>query len=140
MAPSDTDRPSGIFDSDGWVAAPDVIHTVAKALRRIAKASSLTPDEAARLLDVTAEDWDRIAAGTYDAPFEAGQLKRSGLLVALYSAQRAAFGGRLGTTWIMRPNTGPDYGGRRPVDRLLDDGVAGMMFVYRHLRSIQQSW
>ncbi|WP_299654537.1 hypothetical protein [uncultured Jannaschia sp.] len=140
MTPSDTDKPSGILASDGRAADPDAIRVVATAMRRIAEAWSLTPDEAAGLLDVAPDDWDRIAAGTYDAPFEAGQLKRAGLLVALYSAQRAAFGGRLGPTWIMRPNTGPDYDGRRPVDRMLDDGSAGMMFVYRHLRSIQQPW
>ncbi|WP_299844273.1 hypothetical protein [uncultured Jannaschia sp.] len=140
MGPSDTDKLSGILASDGRAADPDAIRVVATAMRRIAEAWLLAPDEAAGLLDVAPDDWERIAAGTSDAPFEAAQLERAGLLVAVYEEQHMTFSGALGTTWLMRSNTGPDYDGRRLVDRMLDDGSAGMMFVYRHLRSIQQPW
>ncbi|WP_299823537.1 antitoxin Xre/MbcA/ParS toxin-binding domain-containing protein, partial [uncultured Jannaschia sp.] len=97
-------------------------------MRRIAGAWSLTPDEAARLLDVPDVVWARVAAGSYEELFEAGQVKRAGLLVALHEDGHRAFDGPLATTWVMRPNTGPDFGGRRPVDLVLDDGIEGMRF------------
>ncbi|WP_299840509.1 antitoxin Xre/MbcA/ParS toxin-binding domain-containing protein [uncultured Jannaschia sp.] len=130
------DRSKSVVDADGRVTRPAAIHVISKAARRIARAWSLTPDEAARLLDVPDVVWARIAAGSYAEPFEAGQGKRAGLLVALYEDGHRAFEGPLATTWVMRPNTGPDFGGRRPVDLMLDDGIEGMRIVLAHLQYI----
>ncbi|WP_299651218.1 antitoxin Xre/MbcA/ParS toxin-binding domain-containing protein [uncultured Jannaschia sp.] len=130
------DRSKTVVDADGRVTQPEAIYVISKAMRRITRAWSLTPDEAARLLDVPGVVWARIAAGSYEGPFEVGQVKRAGLLVALYEGGHRAFEGPLATTWVMRPNTGPDFGGRRPLDLMLDDGIEGMRIVLAHLQYI----
>ena len=78
------DRPTSVVDADGRITQPKAIGVISKAMRRIARAWSLTPDEAARLLDVPDVAWARITAGSYAEPVEAGQVKQAGLLVALY--------------------------------------------------------
>lgn len=107
-----------------------------KAVTRIFAAWELSDDEAATLLDMPQPTWQRVKAGLRDAEITEDQLLRISALVGIYKALGESFGEPLATEWISRPNTGPLFRGKRPIDRMLAGGLPTFLTIRRYLEAL----
>lgn len=108
---------------------------IVKALTRIAESWKLTNEEAAALAGVNARTWSRMKGGTYAGQLNQDQEMRASLLVGLFKGLRLLFNGPLTYEWPKRPNQG--FGGRRPVDLMMADGIPGMMRMRGHVDGLR---
>jgi hypothetical protein len=96
-------------------------------LQHIAAAWSLTVEQTCGLMgDVPASTWHSWVARP---PRDLGvdRLTRASYLLGMYQALHVLYpNSRLADEWVRRPNTNPLYGGRAPLDVLLDGGIAAM--------------
>lgn len=57
------------------------------------------------------------------------QLTRVSLLLGMYAALQALHRGALADEWPSRPNSNPIFGGRTPVQAMIDGGIPAMLQV-----------
>ncbi|WP_274424886.1 antitoxin Xre-like helix-turn-helix domain-containing protein [Chelativorans sp. YIM 93263] len=108
---------------------------VVKALSRIAAQWKLTNDEAAALAGVNVRTWSRMKDGTFAGNLNQDQLMRASLLIGLFKGLRLLFNGPLTYGWPKRPNDG--FGGRTPVDVMIEGGIPEMMRMRRHIDGLR---
>jgi uncharacterized protein (DUF2384 family) len=108
----------------------------AKAFSRIADEWKLSIEEAAAIAEVSTSTWKRAKAGT---AFEMtqDQLLRMSALVGIYKALNIYFDKPLASDWITRPNTGPLFQGKRPVDAMLEGGLPTFLTVRNYLDALR---
>lgn len=108
---------------------------ILKALSRIAAQWKLTNDEAAALAGVNVRTWSRMKDGTFAGRLNQDQLMRASLLIGLFKGLRLLFNGPLTYGWPKRPNEG--FGGRTPVDMMIEGGIPEMMRMRRHIDGLR---
>ena len=116
--------PAGLLDAydDDRVAG-----VAAKAYARIAAAWSLTNKVAAELIAVSPRTWARMKAGNWAGRLNRDQLMRISAITGLYKALHLYFSDALADRWVALRNTGPMFGGRDPVDMMIDGGLPAIM-------------
>lgn len=116
---------------------PQRIDAVVRAIVRVADAWSLTNVEAAALFDVPTATWSRMKAGSFRGNLDQDKMMRASLLIGIFKGLRLLFNGPLEAGWPKRPNAGPGFAGRTPVDKMIAGGIPAMMSVRRHIDALR---
>ena len=129
------------FDTSPTIAqerrAGDVAATAAKALARIAEAWRLRNEDAARLVDVSARTWNRIKHGAWSGRLSQDQLLRASGVIGLYKALHLYFSDDLADEWVTLRNTGPSFGGRTPLEIMIEGGLPAIMATRDHVDALR---
>jgi uncharacterized protein (DUF2384 family) len=108
-----------------------------KALIRLAAAWHIGNAEAAELAGVSTRTFERIKAGTWSGHLSKDQLQRVSALVGLYKGLHLYFSDDLADEWPTLGNAGPLFGGRRPVDAMIEGGVPAMVEVRDYVDALR---
>jgi len=117
---------------------PAEINAVAlKAYARVADAWSLTLKEAASLADMSESTWKRARKPGFAGELTKDQLLRLSAIIGIYKALELYFSAPLAREWFTRPNTGPLFGGARPIDTAIDGGLPQILAVRSYLDALR---
>lgn len=108
--------------SDERVAA-----VAAKAFTRVAEAWELRGEDAAALIEVAPRTWSRMKAQSWSGRLRKDQLMRISALVGLYKGLHLYFSDELADRWPTLANSGQAFGGRTPVERMLEGGLPAIL-------------
>lgn len=125
--------------------APPVIDTSspefqAQALRwysRLADLWSLSLREAADLADMSKDSLKRVRQGSFAGRLTHDQMLRLSALIGIYKSLEINFPGPLAREWVSRPNDGIMFGGKRPVDTMIEKGLPLILRVRNHLDALR---
>lgn len=115
----------------------DQISVVVKAVVRTAEHWELTNAEAASLFDVPTATWSRMKSGSYKGTLDQDKVTRASLMIGLFKGLRLLFNGPLTYGWPKTKNSGPDYGGRTPVETMIAGGIPAMMRARQHIDTLR---
>ncbi len=105
---------------------------------RLAEIWRLTSAEVCVLLgDVSERTWFRMKKGEWLGALSQDSLTRVSALVGIYKGLRLLFSEPLADEWVRLPNRGPLYGGRRPIDTMIEGGIPKMLDVRRHVDALR---
>lgn len=117
---------------------PIEVNAVAlKAYARVADAWSLTLKEAASLADMSESTWKRARKPGFAGELTKDQLLRLSAVIGIYKALELYFSAPLAQEWFTRPNTGPLFGGARPIDAAIDGGLPQILAVRTYLDALR---
>jgi uncharacterized protein (DUF2384 family) len=120
------------------IPEPDKVTAVAlKAYARVADAWLLAQKEAAGLADMSESTWKRARKPAFAGELTKDQLLRLSAVIGIYKALELYFSAPLAQTWMTRPNTGPLFGGARPVDVAIDGGLPQILAVRTYLDALR---
>ena len=129
--PSNTGSKNVVSDSKGRVGdlfTDAYIAGVAiEVYALIVEAWELDDSDAERLLDVDSETWMRIKNGKWSGLLDREQLMRISAVTGLHEVLHSCFDNDLANRWAKRPNTGPIFSGREPVDVMIEGGLPVMI-------------
>jgi hypothetical protein len=98
----------------------------------------LTSTEACALLgDVSERTWFRMKKDEWPGALSQDSLTRVSAIVGIFKGLRLLFSEPLSDEWIRLPNKGPLYGGRRPLDVMIEGGIPKMLEVRRHIDALR---
>lgn len=105
---------------------------------RLAEIWRLTGAEVCSLLgDVSERTWFRMKKHEWSGTLSQDTLTRISALVGIFKGLRLLFSEPLSDEWVRLPNKGPLYGGRRPLDAMVDGGIPKMLEVRRHIDALR---
>jgi len=105
---------------------------------RLAEIWRLTGPEICALLgDVSERTWSRMKKGEWSGTLSQDTLTRISVLLGLFKGLRLLFSQTLSDEWVRLPNKGQLYGGRRPLDVMIEGGIPRMMEVRRHIDALR---
>ncbi len=109
-----------------------------ESIVRLAEIWQLTNRDICRLLgDVSERTWFRMKKGGAARALSQDTLTRISLLVGLFKGLRQLFSEPLADDWVCLPNTGILFGGRRPLDVMIEVGIQAMVEVRRHVYALR---
>jgi hypothetical protein len=107
-------------------------------MARLAEVWRLTCVEVCALLgDVSERTWFRMKKGAWTGALSQDTLTRISALVGIFKGLRLLFSEPLSDEWPRLPNKGPLYGGRRPLDAMIEGGIPKMLEVRRHIDALR---
>ena len=115
--------------------SPYVARVATETYTDIVKAWKLDDSDAKKLLDVETHTWIQIKSETWSWPLEKEQLMRISAIIGLHRALHSCFNKDLANRWVKRPNTGPIFSGRKPIDVMIEGGLAVMIKTRRYMES-----
>ena len=105
---------------------------------RLADLWQLTTAEICALLgDVSERTWFRMKKREWPGALSQDGLTRVSALLGLFKGLRLLFSEPLCDEWIRLPNKGPLYGGRRPLDAMIEGGIPKLLEVRRHIDALR---
>ena len=105
---------------------------------RLAEIWRLTSAEICALLgDVSERTWFRMKKGEWSGTLSQDTLTRVSALIGTFKGLRLLFSEPLSNEWVRLPNKGPVYGGRRPLDAMIEGGIPKMLEVRRHVDALR---
>jgi len=105
---------------------------------RLAELWRLTSAEICALMgDVSERTWFRVKKGDWDGVLSQDTLTRISALIGIFKGLRLLFSEPLADEWVRLPNKGPLYGGRRPLDVMIEGGIPKMLQVRRHIDALR---
>jgi hypothetical protein len=105
---------------------------------RLAELWRLTNTEVCSLIgDVSERSWFRMKKGAWDGTLSQDSLTRISALVGIFKGLRLLFSEQLADEWIRLPNKGPLYGGRRPIDVMIEGGIPKLLQVRQHIDALR---
>ena len=105
---------------------------------RLAEIWRLTSAEICALLgDVSERTWFRMKKGEWSGTLSQDTLTRVSALIGIFKGLRLLFSEPLSNEWVRLPNKGPVYGGRRPLDAMIEGGIPKMLEVRRHIDALR---
>jgi uncharacterized protein (DUF2384 family) len=108
-----------------------------KAYARVAEAWALGLREAAALADMSESTWKRARKPGFTGELTKDQLLRLSALIGIYKALELYFSEPLSRAWFTRPNTGPLFGGARPVDSAIEGGLPQILAIRTYLDALR---
>ncbi|MEM6762421.1 MAG: antitoxin Xre-like helix-turn-helix domain-containing protein [Pseudomonadota bacterium] len=108
-----------------------------KAAARAADTWRLTAAQSADLVDVPQRTWARMRKGSWNGNLTRDQLLRLSAIAGLFKGLRLTFSDELADQWPTLPNTGPLFGGNRPVDVMIAGGLPSIMAVRLHIDAVR---
>ena len=108
------------------------------ALRTLAHAWQLTGSEAAALVGVSEAIWDRIEADAWERTMSQDQMVRVSAIIGLFERLHLLFADAMADRWPRLSNAGPLFGGRTPVEAMVERGVPGMIETRRYVDALHQ--
>ena len=105
---------------------------------RLAGIWHLTSTETCILIgDVSERTWFRMKKGEWDGILSQDSLTRVSALIGIFKGLRLLFSERLADEWVRLPNKGPLYGGRRPLDVMIEGGIPKLLQVRQHIDALR---
>jgi hypothetical protein len=105
---------------------------------RLADLWRLTSAEICALIgDISERTWFRMKKGEWDGVLSQDSLTRISALIGVFKGLRLLFSEQLADEWIRLPNKGPLYGGRRPLDVMIEGGIPKLLLVRRHIDALR---
>ena len=105
---------------------------------RLAGYWRLTGAETCALLgDMSQRTWFRIKKGEGSKALSQDTLTRISALVGIFKGLRLLFSLPLADQWVRLPNKGPLFGGRPPLERMIEGGIPTMLDVRRHVDALR---
>lgn len=105
---------------------------------RLAEIWRLTSAEVCALLgDVSERTWFRMKKGEWSGVLSQDTLTRVSALIGIFKGLRLLFSEPLSDEWVRLPNKGALYGGRRPLDAMIEGGIPRMLEVRRHVDALR---
>lgn len=104
-----------------------------KGYTRIARAWGLSSKETAALLDMTEDDLQRARNSAPNDSVTDAQLLRISAVLGIYVSLETFFSAPLAQSWISRPNTGPLFEGRRPINSAIEGGLPQLLRIRSYL-------
>jgi hypothetical protein len=105
---------------------------------RLADLWRLTSAEICALIgDVSERTWFRMKKGEWDGVLSQDSLTRISALVGIFKGLRLLFSEQLADEWVRLPNKGPLYGGRRPLDVMIEGGIPKLLQVRQHIDALR---
>ena len=111
--------------------------TAIRAMKRVAGHWSLKGQEASALLGVSPSTWDRMSAGKRDSSLSQDQLTRVSAIVGVFKGLHLLFADGMADRWVRLRNKGPLFGGRSPIEAMIDGGIPMMLDVRRHVDALR---
>ena len=108
-----------------------------KAFGRIVQEWGLTLAEAAALADMSESTWKRAKKPGFAGDLTHDQMLRLSAVVGIYKSLRLYFSDEIAQGWIRLPNQGPLFGGARPVDTMIEDGLPQFLRVRDYLDALR---
>ncbi len=87
--------------------------------------------------DVSERTWFRMKKGEWSGALSQDALTRVSALIGIFKGLRLLFSEPLSNEWVRLPNKGPVYGGRRPLDAMIEGGIPKMLEVRRHIDALR---
>ena len=120
------------------IREPAQINVVAlKAYARVADAWGLNLKEAAALADMSETTWKRAKKPDFAGDLTRDQLLRLSAVIGIYKSLELYFSEPLARDWFTRPNTGPLFGGGRPIDTAIEGGLPQILAVRSYLDALR---
>ncbi len=109
-----------------------------EGVARLAELWRLTSAEVCVLMGVESDrTWFRMKKGEWTGALSQDQLTRVSALVGLFKGLRLLFSLPLADEWVRLPNKGPLFGGRRPVDVMIEGGIPAMVEVRAYVDALR---
>jgi uncharacterized protein (DUF2384 family) len=135
LDPSPSPAPSNLADP---TTRRRLTPAAIEGLVRLAEIWRLSSTETCALLgDLSERTWFRMKNGTWSGALSQDVLTRISALLGIFKGLRLLFSVPLADEWIRLPNKGPLYGGRRPLDLMIQSGIPGMLEVRRHIDALR---
>lgn len=87
--------------------------------------------------DISERTWFRMKKGEWAGALSQDTLTRTSALFGIFKGLRLLFSEPLSDEWVRLPNKGPLYGGRRPLDVMIEGGIPAMLDVRRHIDALR---
>ena len=107
-----------------------------KAFLSLARAWGLSNAEAAALIGVSASSFDRLKRGAQPT-LSQDQLTRVSALVGVFKGLHLLFSDSTADDWVRRPNTGPLFDRKTPVEAMIEGGIPQMLDVRRYVDAVR---
>jgi hypothetical protein len=75
--------------------------------------------------------------GEWSGVLSQDSLTRVSALIGIFKGLRLLFSEPLSDEWVRLPNKGALYGGRRPLDAMIEGGIPRMLEVRRHVDALR---
>lgn len=108
-----------------------------KAYARVVETWGLKVQEAAGLADMSESTWKRAKKPGFAGELTKDQLLRLSAVIGIFKSLELYFSEPLARSWITRPNTGPLFGGRRPIDTAIEDGLPQILAIRTYLDALR---
>ncbi|PTX03548.1 MbcA/ParS/Xre antitoxin family protein [Pararhodobacter aggregans] len=120
------------------IRQPVQVNAVAlKAYARVVDAWALSLKEAAALADMSESTWKRARKPDFTGELTKDQLLRLSAVIGTYKSLELYFSEPLARGWFTRPNTGPLFGGQRPVDTAIEGGLPQILAIRTYLDALR---
>ena len=120
------------------IRQPVQVNAIAlKAYARIVDAWALSLKEAAALADMSESTWKRARKPDFTGELTKDQLLRLSAIIGIYKSLELYFSEPLARGWFSRPNTGPLFGGLRPVDTAIEGGLPQILAIRTYLDALR---
>jgi hypothetical protein len=119
------------------VKSPGENAVVVEAVARAFELWGLAKRDAAALFDVSESTWARMKSGAYRGTLDRDKAMRASLLIGIFKALRLLFDGPLTYGWPTAPNAGPLFGGRTPVQAMIEGGIPTIALTRQHLDALR---
>jgi hypothetical protein len=108
------------------------------AMVRLAALWRLSSAEVSALMgDISERTWFRMKKGAWAGTLSQDTLTRVSALIGIFKGLRLLFSEPLSDEWVQLPNKGPLYGGRRPLEAMIEGGIPVMLEVRRHVDALR---
>lgn len=108
-----------------------------KAYARATDAWALSLRDAAGLADMSESTWKRARKPGFAGDLTKDQLLRLSAVIGIYKSLELYFSDPLSRAWFTRPNTGPLFGGARPVDTAIEGGLPQILAIRTYLDALR---
>jgi uncharacterized protein (DUF2384 family) len=99
---------------------------------RLAELWHLSSGEMCALLGAISErTWFRMKRREWPRTFSQDEMTRISALIGIFRGVRLLFSLPLADEWVRLPNNNPQFGGRRPLDVMIEGGIPVMLDVRR---------
>ncbi|WP_416153207.1 MbcA/ParS/Xre antitoxin family protein [Thalassobaculum sp. OXR-137] len=115
----------------------DLVEVALKAYARIADSWNLSLKEAAGLADMSESTWKRARRPGFAGDLTKDQFLRLSAVIGIYKSLELYFSEPLAQTWFTRPNSGPLFRGRRPVETAIENGLPHILAIRTYLDSLR---
>ncbi|CAN7572565.1 DUF2384 domain-containing protein [Agrobacterium tumefaciens] len=110
---------------------------IVKAILRAFSQWELTNQDSADLFDVPIATWNRMKSGTFKGKLDQDKKTRASLIVGLFKGLRLYFNGPLTYGWPKRSNTDAIFGGKTPIQFMIEGGIPAMIQTRRYIDGLR---
>jgi uncharacterized protein (DUF2384 family) len=115
----------------------DVKVVALKAFGNVMAEWGIPISEAAALADMSESTWKRAKKPGYTGELTHDQVLRLSAVIGIYKALKLYFSEPIAKRWMTLPNDGPLFGGARPIDTMIRDGLPQFLQVRTYLDALR---